>query len=147
YSYCRPRRSVCAPGALAHSSNRKPDTHNRSPTMLFFCRKTRFGVSPKPRTAKPRLELLEERQLLSGFGPADGAFIAESWYSGSGGYQDVQIQPVDQKIVAAGSVSTTHGAAVARYDSVGNPDTSYGSNGLSTPPGGRPAFYVGLALQ
>jgi uncharacterized delta-60 repeat protein len=115
--------------------------------MKIFTRQARSTVSTRRTTAKLRLELLEERQLLSGFGAADGASIVESWYSGPGGYQDVQIQPVDQKIVAAGSVSTTQGAAVARYDSVGNPDTSYGSNGLSTPPGGRPAWYAGLALQ
>src|SRR5207248_3272206 len=68
-------------------------------TMKFFSRKIRRPVSPKPRTAKPRLEPLEERQLLSGFGPEDGAYIVESW---SGSYSDVKIQPGDQKIVAAG---------------------------------------------
>jgi len=115
--------------------------------MKFYSRQTRRTVSPRQRTAKPRMEPLEERQLLSGFGPADGAYIVESWYSGYGGYQDVQIQPADQKIVAAGSLSNTYDAAVARYDSVGNPDTTYGSNGLSTPPGGITAWYAGLALQ
>lgn len=115
--------------------------------MRFCSRTNRNRVSPKRGTAKPRLERLEERQLLSGFGPADGAYVEESWYSGFKGYLDVQIQPVDQKIVAAGSVLSNRGAAIARYDSVGNPDTSYGSNGLSTSPGGSPAWYAGLTLQ
>ena len=67
--------------------------------MKFYSRQTRRTVSPKRRTAKPRLELLDERQLLSGFGPADGAYISEPW---GGSYDTVQIQPFDQKIVAAG---------------------------------------------
>src|SRR5262245_25048285 len=100
--HSRPRRSVCAPGALALSSNRKPDIQKRTTTMMFFSRKTRFRVSPKFSTAKPRLEPLEERMALSGFGTADGAYIVEPWI---GAYSDVQVQPGDQKIMAAGNVN------------------------------------------
>ena len=66
------------------------------------------------------LERLEDRLALSGFGPEDGAYIVEPQ---AGGYFDVQIQPVDQKIVVAAS------RYVARYDSLGNLDTNYGSGG------------------
>src|SRR5437762_1351679 len=103
-------------------------------------RTSRRLAARKPATARLRMEGLEERQLLSGFGSADGAYIVESW---SGGYADVKIQPTDQKIVAAGGASS--GLAVARYDSVGNADSSYGSGGLSTPAGGGGAG--GLVLQ
>lgn len=116
--------------------------------MKFFSRKTRRPVSPKLRTVTLHLERLEERLVLSGFGPEDGAYIVEPW---SGGYSDVQIQPANQKIVAAGGITvnptTTSdpGVALARYDSVGNPDTSYGSGGLSTTTLGYGS--PGLALQ
>jgi hypothetical protein len=60
--------------------------------MRFYSRKTGRPVSPKRRTALLLLEPLEGRQLLSGFGSADGAYIVESW---SGSYNAVQIQPVD----------------------------------------------------
>lgn len=98
-------------------------------TMTFFARPTRGMVSPRRRTARPRPEPLEERIALSGFGPEDGAYIVAPWI---GGYSDVQIQKGDQKIVAAGSVSTN--MAIARYDSIGNPDNTYGSGGPSIPP-------------
>src|SRR4051794_36754894 len=126
--HSRPRRSVCAPGALAHSSNRKPDIQKRTTTMTYFSRKTR-RVSPGRATAKPRLEPLEERIALSGFGPADGAYIVESWIAS---YSAVQIQPGDQKIVAAGTMSPYQAGssmAIARYDPLGNPDTTYGTGG------------------
>jgi uncharacterized delta-60 repeat protein len=101
--------------------------------MKLFSRTTRYRVMPKRRTAKPRLEALDERQLLSGFGPADGAYIVEPWI---GGYTAVQIQPVDQKIVAAGDEGDSTGSriAIARYDSLGNPDNAYGTGGPSIPP-------------
>ena len=94
--------------------------------MMDFSRKTR-RVSPRRRMARPRLEPLEGRHLLSGFGPADGAYIVEPWI---GTYSDVQIQPVDQKIVAAGQVNpnndgTDQRMAIARYDALGNPDSTY----------------------
>ena len=79
----------------------------------------------------PHVERLEERQLLSGFGPADGAYMVEAW---NGIYTDVKLQPGDQKIVAAGTVAGG-GVALARYDSAGNPDVNYGTGGLSTPNG------------
>jgi uncharacterized delta-60 repeat protein len=75
------------------------------------------------------MEPLEVRLALSGFGPADGAYIVEPWI---GDYEDVQIQPGDQKIVAAGSANSN--MAIARYDSLGNPDNSYGTGGPSIPP-------------
>ncbi len=114
-------------------------------------RKSRRPPSHKPATAKPRLEPLEERQLLSGFGPADGAYIVEAW---NGAYNDVQIQPGDQKIVAAGDMSSN--MAIARYDSLGNPDNTYGTGGPSIPPlsgvsapalGSSNAYADDLALQ
>ncbi|MFO0887851.1 MAG: hypothetical protein U0790_01765 [Isosphaeraceae bacterium] len=102
--------------------------------MKFPSRRTRRAVTPKRRPARLLLEPLEGRQLLSGFGPEDGAFIVEPW---SGRYAAVQIQPGDQKIVAAGGTSS--GLAVARYDSAGNADLSYGTGGRSTPTGGGAA--------
>jgi uncharacterized delta-60 repeat protein len=101
--------------------------------MMFLSRTTRHHVSPKRRTVKPRLEPLDERQLLSGFGPADGAYIVEPW---GGSYEPVQIQPGDQKIVVTGdgSSSTGPGIAIARYDSLGNPDDTYGTGTSSIPP-------------
>ena len=56
-----------------------------------------------------------------------------------GSYSDVQIQPGDRKIVAAGGVNpnndyTDQRMAIARYDSLGNPDNTYGSGGPSIPP-------------
>ncbi|MBC7851939.1 MAG: matrixin family metalloprotease [Pirellulaceae bacterium] len=108
---------------------------------LFRTRNTaRRPASRKRPTAKPRLERLEERLALSGFGPEDGAYILESV---AGGYNDVQILPGDQKIVVAGS------QWVGRYDAQGNVDTSYGSGGQAAvtlnPTGG---YVLGaLALQ
>jgi uncharacterized delta-60 repeat protein len=51
----------------------------------------------------------------------------------------VQIQPGDQKIVAAGSItnpdnSTETRMAIARNDALGNPDSTYGSGGFSILP-------------
>ena len=46
------------------------------------------------------LERLEERIVLSGFGPEDGSYIVENR---EGSYTSIQIQPSDQKIVAAGN--------------------------------------------
>jgi uncharacterized delta-60 repeat protein len=90
----------------------------------------------RPDSRRPQMEPLEERQLLSGFGPEDGAYILEPWV---GGYGKVQIQPGDQKIVVAGGVNpnndnTDQRMAIARYDSLGNPDTAYGVGGPSIPP-------------
>ena len=84
-------------------------------------------------TPKLRMELLEDRLALSGFGPEDGAYLVEPWI---GGYRSVQIQPDDQKIVAAGNVSdnTDLRIAIARYDTLGNLDSTYGSGGPSLPP-------------
>ena len=99
--------------------------------MKFYSRQNRRTVSPKRRTAKLRLERLDERLLLSGFGAGDGGYIVEPWV---GGYSAVQIQPGDQKIVAAGDDGTDQRMAIARYDSLGNPDNTYGSGGPSIPP-------------
>ena len=82
------------------------------------------------------MERLEERQLLSGFGPEDGAYVVESWI---GSYFNVQIQQSDQKIVVAGNVNPNNNntdtrLAIARYDSLGNADNTFGSGGPSIPP-------------
>src|SRR4051794_37517104 len=63
----------------------------------------------------------------------DGAYIVEPWL---GSYEDVKIQPGDQKIVVAGREQAAGRVAIARYDSAGNPDGGFGSGGLSIPPGG-----------
>ena len=100
----------------------------------------------------PQLEPLEARQLLSGFGPADGAYIVAPW---GGTYKDVQVQSGDQKIVAAGyetftnpNGTTGYDMAIARYDTAGNTDSSYGTGGITFPAlgPGVPLGY-GLALQ
>src|SRR5689334_12549197 len=70
------------------------DLPKKDTTMRFDSHRTRHTVSPKRGTAKPRLEVLEELQLLSGFGPADGAYIVEN--RAGGDYRDVQIQPVTE---------------------------------------------------
>ncbi len=104
--------------------------------------------------AEPRLEKLEDRLLLSGFGTGDGAYIVEPW---PGNYHAVQIQPTDSKIVAAGSGWVTADLtdlrmAVGRYDALGNTDTSYGSAtdgtpaGVSTPPLGAGPREIARAL-
>jgi uncharacterized delta-60 repeat protein len=70
-------------------------------------------------------------------GAQDGAYIVEPW---QGGYSDVKIQPGDQKIVVAGSMyvdpvtSTEQRMTIARYDSLGNRDNTYGIGGPSIPP-------------
>lgn len=92
--------------------------------------------------------LLTTALLLAGAAKSvlaqDGTYIVEPW---SGRYSAVKIQPGDQKIVAAGRVQSTGGVAIARYDSIGNPDTGYGSGGLSTPLGGIARSFAGLTLQ
>jgi uncharacterized delta-60 repeat protein len=125
-------RAWCAGSFLGSQTHlSKKDT-----TMKFFSRKTRRTDTLKRRTLRLRLEPLEERQLLSGFGSADGAYIVEPWL---GSYSAVQIQPGDQKIIAAGQVDpnsnfTDQRMAIARYGSLGNPDNTYGSGGHSFPP-------------
>lgn len=71
------------------------------------------------------VEQLEDR-LVPSFGTGDGAYLIESF---SGSYNAVQIQPSDQKIVAAGWSNV--GMLVGRYDSLGSTDTSYGSGGFA----------------
>ena len=109
--------------------------------MKFFSRKTRRNarVHSSRLTSPLRLEPLEDRLMLSGFGPGDGAYVVESW---AGSYSNVQIQQSDQKIVVAGNVNpnntnnnlTDQRMAIARYDSLGNADNTYGSGGPSIPP-------------
>ena len=96
----------------------------------------------KPSRRALFLERLEDRLVLSGFGPEDGAYIVEPWL---GHYWGVEIQPGDQRIVAAGLGPT--GVAVARYDSLGNADTSYGSGGVANPVGPTTATALSLVLQ
>ncbi len=67
----------------------------------------------------------------------DGAYIVEPW---NGSYTAVKIQPGDQKIVAAGAMTITNPdnttesrMAIARYDSLGYPDSTYGSGGVAAP--------------
>lgn len=93
--------------------------------------------SRPPRSTELRIERLEDRLALSGFGTGDGAYIVEPW---NGQYNSVAIQPTDQKIVAAGNMqitnpnNTTEGRmAIARYDALGNSDTAFGSGGVSAP--------------
>jgi uncharacterized delta-60 repeat protein len=101
-------------------------------------------------TARLNFEPLEARQLLSGFGPADGAYVVAPW---GGTYKDVQVQSGDQKIVAAGyetdiknpDGTTDYHMAIARYDSAGNTDSSYGIGGVSAPPLG-PGIETGYGL-
>jgi uncharacterized delta-60 repeat protein len=61
----------------------------------------------------------------------DGAYIVEPWL---GRYEAVRIQPVDQKIVAGATANWTPAGTIviARYNSFGNPDTTFGSGGLAT---------------
>jgi uncharacterized delta-60 repeat protein len=83
-----------------------------------------------------RVEPLEPRLALASFGPEDGSYIIEPF---GGYYNEVAIQPSDQKIVAAGNAFdyagpgtvTNSGTAVARYDAVGNSDPSFGNGGLA----------------
>lgn len=109
-------------------------------------RTRRRPASPRPATAKRRLEPLEERLFLSGFGLEDGSYIVEPRY---GAYLDVAIQPDDQKIVAAGVGAVDGGprVSVARYDALGNADATYGSGGLANPPLGPSQNAVTLVLQ
>jgi len=97
--------------------------------------------SPRETTVKPRLERLEDRLALSSFGPEDGSYVEESWF---GYYGSVEIQASTGNIVVAGAdsaatppsppASTNYPAAVARYDSGGNTDTTFGASGVATVP-------------
>lgn len=73
--------------------------------------------------AKPRLERLEDRLALAGFGPADGSYILESLPFS---YESVSVLSGD-RIVAASSGN----GMVGRYDGQGNLDTTFGSGGLT----------------
>ena len=117
-------------------------TFNTSPTRRSKKHSIRNSSRSRRSTTKPQLERLEDRLALSGFGPEDGSYIVEPW---SGSYNDIKIQSTDQNIVAAGTFPGP-GVAIARYDSVGNRDTSYGSGGLTTTTIGYAGF-AGLALQ
>ncbi len=114
--------------------------------MKFCSRQIRRPFSKNLRTVKLRIEHLEDRITPSAFGPADGAYFVESWI---GRYNDVKIQPTDQKIVAAGTMYTTqNNMAIARYDSLGNTDTGYGLSGVtSSSLGGTNINGQGLVLQ
>lgn len=114
--------------------------------MNLFSRQSRRPVSTNPRRVKLIIDHLEDRLTPSAFGPADGAYIVESWI---GRYNDVKIQSTDQKIVAAGTMYTTqNNMAIARYDSLGNTDTGFGSSGVtSSSLGGTNINGQGLALQ
>lgn len=114
-----------------------PLEHHPSPRM------DSRPVSKNLVKAKLRMERLEERRLLA-FGAADGAYVVEPW---SGSYTDIKIQQTDQKIVTVGNVQPSNGVAIARYDSAGNADATFGSGGRSTPSGGGNAGYAGLDLQ
>jgi uncharacterized delta-60 repeat protein len=68
----------------------------------------------------------------------DGAYIVEQW---AGRYLAVKIQPGDQKIVSAGDLTISYPdtttetrMTIARYDSLGNRDNTYGIGGPSIPP-------------
>jgi uncharacterized delta-60 repeat protein len=104
-------------------------------------------LKPRSLTTKPRLERLEDRLALSGFGPEDGSYVIEPRI---GYYDAVQIEAADQKIVAAGQISSGT-PTVERYDSQGNVDTSYGTGGLAAiniPSGYRDGTNgLGLTLQ
>ena len=75
-----------------------PRRHSRSPARGSALPIARPCHRRRP-SCPPHVEPLEARQLLSGFGPADGAYVVAPWI---GSYKDVQVQPGDQKIVAAG---------------------------------------------
>lgn len=89
----------------------------------------------RPSTAMLGMERLEERLALSAFGTTDGAYIEEP---STGGYLSIKIQPTDQKMIAGGG-----GGLVARYDSLGNLDNTFGSGGIAMAPTGT----SGIALQ
>jgi uncharacterized delta-60 repeat protein len=128
-SYRRP------PGAL-HMTTMTP----RGQTSYQASR--RRPTRPTINTVKPRLERLEDRLALSGFGPEDGAYIVESW---AGTYSSVTIRPSDQAIVAAGAKDLNENTqmAVARYDAQGNNDSAFGSGGVaSVGPTGTEAYSV-----
>lgn len=77
----------------------------------------------------------------------DGTYLVEPWL---GRYEDVKIQPSDQKIVAAGQIYGFGGEnqsrfAIARYDPLGVADPTFGSGGLSAPALGLAGY--GLVLQ
>ena len=112
--------------------------------MKFFSRKSRRAVSPKLRTAKPRMVQLEDRLTPAGFSFEDGAYIIVESLGGS--YKDVKIQPTDQKIVAAGL--NNGGVLISRFDSQGQIDTAYGSGGSSNPSlGTGTEMFPDLVLQ
>lgn len=114
--------------------------------MKLFSRQSRRPVSTNQRTVKLQIDHLEDRLTPSAFGPTDGAYIVESW---NGSYNEVKIQPTDQKIVAAGYQTTSSTMmTIARHDSLGNTDTGFGASGVtSSVLGGTFANGQGLVLQ
>jgi uncharacterized delta-60 repeat protein len=88
-------------------------------------------ANPKSRFRFPRLERLENRLALSGFGPEDGSYILESW---EGSYSDIEIQPGTQAMVAIGGMGryTPTTTALRRYDFDANADLSYGNSGIAS---------------
>ena len=113
-------------------------------------RSSRKSTLTMPKMARVHLERLEDRFALSGFGPADGAYIVEDRQGGW--YSDVKIQPSDQAIVAAGPTGTRPDGTssmfgVERYNSAGNVDMSYGSAGLASPSLGPGQGAVAVCLQ
>ena len=118
-------------------------TIKASPARRRMTRRISHSSRSRRSTTRPQLERLEDRLALSGFGPEDGSYIVEPW---SGSYTDIKIQATDQKIVAAGTFSGP-GVAIARYDVIGNRDTSYGSAGLTTTTIGYAGTTAGLVLQ
>jgi uncharacterized delta-60 repeat protein len=116
-------------------------------TMKLFIRLSRHTVSSQRKSIKLQIDHLEDRLVPSGFGPADGAYISEPWI---GAYNDLQIQPTDQKIVAAGNQvnNSANLMAIARYDAQGNTDAGYGTGGVTTSfLGGTYTQGRGLTLQ
>lgn len=113
--------------------------------LQLFSQKNRRASSVKRKQKKLSLERFENRINMSGFGPEDGAMIVEPW---TGSYDEVRIQSSGQ-IVAAGTDRTGETAvAIARYDSQGEVDASYGIGGKLTPALGTGKEVTnGLALQ
>src|SRR5262245_58931647 len=77
------------------------------------------------------MERLEDRLVLSGFGPEDGAYVIDPHV---GVFNDVRIQPTDQAIMTAGRMvlGSSLAEVVARFDSQGNVDAADGNGGVAT---------------
>jgi uncharacterized delta-60 repeat protein len=122
-------------------------------SMWFSTRHKRPSVAParRPPSHRPRLELLEDRCLLSA-GQLDTTFGSGGTVTsllGSSSFAYATALQSDGKILAAGQATVGSGYqfALARYTTSGSLDTSFGNSGTVTTKIGSGGFAWAMAVQ